>query len=62
MDNSSDDEWRKKGVEFKIIDEGEKKKRTHWDLKFLRSSMKVRSNCLATVKSIAHSVHTLQKG
>ena len=27
MDNSSnsDDEWRKKGVEFKIIDEGEKK-------------------------------------
>ena len=27
MDNSSDDEWRKKGVEFKIIDEGEKKKK-----------------------------------
>ena len=28
MDNSSsnsEDEWRKKGVEFKIIDEGEKK-------------------------------------
>ena len=29
MDSSSnsDDEWRKKGVEFKIIDEGEKKKK-----------------------------------